>query len=456
MKKKYVISLICSILLLFTLQINIHADPAHNLTEVFTDDFFKTGSYKNQIVKGQQGNNFIDYDNKIRNIQMGIDDGEKYIDITYGSPGSNGGHDRYVNFQMEFSNTLRNDDNMIDGDKTKLYHNPEKQDTVSKPIKMSQYSKTYFDKNNNNQRVYSYNFNLKNYHSGSVTLRVYFKNNIKKREPSFTYNFKEPLIFLYYRSGDHNYDNNNDLKPEYHIFETAQTLYYDDLVDAMANNIENNRMFIYNNVLKTNLDHEDRVELYKNINNSAQYNNTTPSDSVTSSYKSITRIRYIVNNYKKYPSLINTQEKILDKLSKIHMLKFNSSPPDLYFNKSSSSSGISNLLSQILKKNLIIDRFQANLKAPGGNRPIRNSNFTINLSLSNLKNDNHNLNGQYFTIDNNQRINPNESFQYYYDNSNTNGKVTKNMKNIQLHFQKYAATSGNYKGTATWNLVDGP
>ncbi|TPR26488.1 hypothetical protein DY120_01990 [Apilactobacillus micheneri] len=461
MKKKLMLSLICSLLLLLVIQININADsPAHDPENVFTEDFFKTYNYENQITSsGKGGSAFNDYDNSVRNIDMGIDEGEKYVDITYGSQGSTGGDRRYVNFQMEFSNILRNDENMIDGSKTRIYHNPEQQHTISKPINLSQMH-TYKDKNNDNQKVYSYTFDLADYHSGSITLRVYFKNKfeINKKEPKFSYNHKDRLVYLYYKSGDYGYDKGYYSKPEYHTFETAQTLYYDNLIDAMVQKININRGFILSNISHTNLDHNDKINLYKNVNENAKYinNGGKPNVTVAKSYPSIINIHYIVNGYNHYPGLIQTQEDIMDNLSKISLLNFNSSPPNLYFNNSTTNSGISNLMNKTLKDTLNINRFQARLKSQGNDYSTRNSNFKINLSLSNLKNNNHSLLGEYFTVGNNQYINPNTTFQYDYDNRNTNGKVTRNMKNIQLHFKKYAAPSGNYKGTATWNLVDGP
>lgn len=442
MKKKLLIILICSLLLLLVVQININADsPTHDSQNVFTEDFFKNGSYANQInSSGKGGSTFNHYDNSIRSIGTGYKHGEKYLSLTYGSDGSTGGDNRYVSFQIEFSSKLRNNNNVIDGDRSTVSHGFGNTNRKKQSISLTDMH-TYID-SITNQRVYKKKFKFKNYHSGSINIKLYFKNN--PIEKQFVYGKYEPLMYLYYKSGDEEYDQGKNYNPDFHIFESAQTFNYNDLVDNIINIINKKRTTVLNNVNETNLDENDKQALINEINAEAKYKKS--SGSISNSYLNIRQIKYVVEGNKDSPGLMQMKEDILDNLNKIQLLKFNQSPPDLYFNSSPSNSDVSNLSNNTLNKDLYISIF----KESG------NKDFKIYLSLSQLNSNGRNLPGQYFTVDNNQRINPNTSFPYYYDNDNTNGKVNRNIKNMQLHFQKYAAPSGNYKGTATWNLVDGP
>ncbi|TPR19379.1 hypothetical protein [Apilactobacillus timberlakei] len=426
MNKKLMLSLICSILLLITLQIKVNADsPAYNVEDVFTNEFFQDGSYTNQINSGKGGSKFTDYDNNIRNVSMGIDQNEKYIELTYGSKGSKGGNDRYVNFQMEFNNKLRNNNNMIDGSKTKIYHNLEKENSRTKPVLLS--SMHQYNNNNDGQKVYSYSFDFKNYHSGSITLRIYFKNDAKER--NFSYGSKEPLIYLYYKSGDKKYDKDNNFKSEFHIFETAQTFYYDDLVNAMINRIQKERTDFQSVVENSTLLDDYKNQLSNKINKTTLF--TKRKNPIYLSYPRITSINQILQ-------VIDTQENIISSLQKITLLKIND-VPNLNFQTKNSNDNSTNLSKSI---KLQISKFNI-------------QDFHISLSLSPLVNKNNALFGQTFYIEN-KLVNPNVTFNYFNKQSTNNSTGYYQMPNIKLNFQPYTAPSGNYKGTATWNLVDGP
>ncbi|TPR39144.1 hypothetical protein DY037_01575 [Apilactobacillus micheneri] len=421
--------------------LDIKADaPAHNNEEVFNQDFFNNGEYVNQIYSSGKGN-LNNYKNDIRNINMGTDQGEKYFEINYGSEGDSGGDDdnRYVNFQMEFSKALRNNDKTIDGSKTKIYHNF---DTIKKAPEKLPLSKMHTYKNIDGQTVYNFNFNLKgkDYHSGSITIRLYFKTS-NLIENKFIYKTKEPLIYLYYKSGDYNYDDGKNYHPEHHIFESAQTFTYDDLVNGMIKNVDNARKNLNNQIYNSDLSKKYIDALIKKSNSYSKYKEKRKSD-YTLNYPDITNnIHHIAYENKNSLAVIPIQEDILYKLSTINLLEINNAP-NLIFNNASSNSYQTSLSQNTLSAKMLISKFNI-------------SNFHINIKLSSLKSDRNVLSNESFII-NNQKVNPNQSIPYFINKGSNNGEFNYNVNknNIKLNFAP--SPSGKYKGTATWNLVDGP
>lgn len=389
----------------------------NNNIDVFDKYNFK--EEKSILKKGIGDSGFNKLKNDIKDVSVGNNaQYGKYIEFTYGSIGANGGNNRYVNFQMELSKEFRNNESLVNGSDSYVSHSLNKQNIVDQLPGLGQKNTQY-----GNRKVYKTIFDMrnKNYHSGTVTARVYLKNKSDRFQPSDN----TPLFYMYYKSGD--YDNNNEPDSgNYYIYETTQLLNYGELIDAAINKVNQTSTNMISRINNSNLNKTDK-------NNLIQQVNSANSDGIQ-------RIKNIPNENHKNNlfTLIDKQENIINSINSVNLLKF-SKTSEIIFNDASTNNGSSNVSKQSIdKSNLAISSFN-------------NQSWSINLLLSNLQYNNKNLQNLNFYF-NGKNILPNNEFNYINNNNSKDGTNNYSVPNIGLNYDKGVMPSGTYHGTATWKL----
>lgn len=429
MKLRLSFSIIISFFILILFSINTFADNNNN--DVFNNySFPQKGFYAQQLSDGIGSTKFrehyIDpgYKNKVTVNSTGEKNvngnKENYIEFVYGSeggPNKDQEEKRYVNFQMELSNQLRFNDRgnkseaMVDGNNTNITYRGQNK----KVIKLQDMHML----NTNGRKIYSYDFYPGNYHSGTVTVRLYLKPNISY-ENSYNRDGDNPLINLYYRSGSY------EIKPIYHTFEIAQTLRFKDVKDKVLSEMDDNAETLkkkMNNIFNGSTD--DSNILNNQISNHSRVNKS------------------IINGIYHLNQLISEKQDMSDNLEQsLHLLRLKNVPTNFNFNNASTNDGTSNLSNNSITNN--------NIGISSFNEPSLN----INLKLSNLTNpNNQSLQNATFKInDISNLIYPNSLFNYRTVNNPENGYIQYGIYPITLNYTKGVMPSGTYTGTATWDI----
>ncbi|TPR39745.1 hypothetical protein [Apilactobacillus micheneri] len=235
------------------------------------------------------------------------------------------------------------------------------------------------------------------------------------------------------------------------VFEVLRILSYHDL-----HGDQHNAAVLENREQKVSKDlNEELSNLQKQINNDPQY------DSNTQNYLD-KQVRNICNknenhiNHYVQQIVHRSRNYSNDILSNLNDQKFNTiqEMKDLLSKKVLSIDSIPNLNfgTQSLS-------YMGNTIARIQNSPVfkirsfNNSNWRMNLSLSDMTDGKDTISSKYFQGNNSSYNNKNKTFNFSGKDGvkdiSLNNISIKIPNNIRLH-------SGNYRGTATWNLVNGP
>ncbi|TPR41159.1 hypothetical protein [Apilactobacillus micheneri] len=298
--------------------------------------------------------------------------------------------------------------------------------------------RNYFE----NKEFYISNFYLDNNPSGNFNIKMNLNNDysngfISKDSKIYTY-----LIF-----------NTLDVKLSGNVpvFEALRILSYHDL-----HGDQHNAAVLENREQKVSKDlNEELSNLQNQINNDPQYDSNTQNyldNQVRNIYNKNDDyidhyVQQIVHHSREYNNEVlsnldyqkyNTIKEMKDVLNKKVLLI--DSVPNLNFG-TQSLSYTSDTVANI----------QGNPKFKL--RSFNNNNWYMHLSLSDMTNGKDSISAKYFQGNNSSYNNKNKIFNFSGNDGvkdiSLNKLSIKIPKNIRLH-------SGNYKGTATWNLVNGP
>ncbi|TPR39147.1 hypothetical protein DY037_01595 [Apilactobacillus micheneri] len=339
------------------------------------------------------------YNNDVTINDLGSENGNNYIDMTYGSPGDKGGEYRYVNFQMMLSKEMLN---IVDKNKTMVSYN---QSNETKNLSH------YFTSNNN--IIYNFKFDSKYYHSGYIKVHLVLKNSIN-------INVNNQLLDMYYKSDNNRKELFNKKSNDYIRFETIQTFYYQEIYHYATTKLDNikNKLIDEVNQNQTLLDTEKQslIEQIKSHN--------------ISTY----------NSSKNINKLINELLEHIENLNNISLLKLR-------------DTGLSNIQFKDAQTNNSNSEVLISPKFSIGFFNIRN--LQINLTFTNLENHenkNYKLKGLKF-ISNGQTYEPETQITYYtsdYPNF-INDNINK-PKEFKMHFNEHTSPSGNYQGEIMWTV----
>lgn len=350
------------------------------------------------------------YNNNINVDYLGQENNNNYIDLTYGSPGDNGGQYRYVQFQMRLSEEMLQ---LVDKDKSTVEYSPS---NGIIPSNGKQNLNHYFTSGKN--IIYNYIFDCNNFHSGQIKIHLVLKNQIDM-------NVDNQLLDMYYKSDTSRKDLFNKQNNDYIRFETIQTLHYDDIKNYVNGIIDTKYNDMRTKVWQSNnLTNDEKVYLLKNIDN--QYN--------------ITQDEFKSYNLRQLNRIINTLSKSIDQFNSINFFALRDTGlSNISFKDTQTNDGNSSVL---VSPKFSIGSFNIN-------------HLQISLKFSNLvnqENNNYQLKNLKF-VSGGQVYDPNTPINYLnIDNpDNSNGQFS-NDKEFQMHFSQHTSPSGNYKGDAIWTI----
>ncbi|TPR12932.1 hypothetical protein [Apilactobacillus timberlakei] len=295
----------------------------------------------------------------------------------------------------------------------------------------------YFYKND----FYISNFYLNDISSNNFNIKINLDNNYTKK---FISNDSKIYTYVIFNTLDYKIAGGTP------VFEALRILDYNDMNGNKHNaSVLENKQKQTTNDLKNTL-----LDLQNQVNNNSQYDSET-KDSFNHKLDNImhyneVNINHIVNqtNYKKNynESILTDIDDIKSKTArdmnnylnrKVLSIEY---APDLNFGKKNISY-IHNTIAKLQNHTY----FQI--------KSFNNSNWRMNLSVSDMTDGKDSISSKYFQGNNSSYNNKTKTFNFYGNDGvkyiSLNNLYIKIPNNVRLH-------SGNYRGTATWNLVNGP
>lgn len=402
-----------------------------NLSVKADDGIFKDSEYTNVIFNPSNKKRQFDYSKfKITQPKLVLDAlGNYSLDYSYGVPNEKGGSQRYVEFRMKFS---REFEKTIQSVSVEPSDNVKVDNNVPSKYK----GKTNFERVEtapDGGNIYINNIYLDKYHGGSGEVSV-------KLKPKFI--DQDSKIYAYMRS-----DTLSNFRV-WPIFDALRIFDYDNFgsyynsrilaeqVNSSQNNINKVKKNIDSQVNDSQYSYNTKQRLLNKINsiyNSGVNRINNQTEYVNSTLDNISKIEK------------DTVNEINNALNGVSELEFNQ-VPDMNFGvrKISSQNTIFPLLSPI---KLIVNSLN------------NSTGWKIDLSISNLVNDQNGYILPATYIMNNINYSPNITFNYYDSGKAKNGKISID-KNINDGPKVYVPSGqqkeGNYMGNATWTIRQSP
>ncbi|WP_157945068.1 WxL domain-containing protein [Apilactobacillus quenuiae] len=375
------------------------------------------------------------------------------LNYNIGVPIKSGGLERYTEFRVKTSNDLQNAISSLKVtptglSKAKNISSSVQNDYQNSGLNIPGYnlgsepSTPYFD--SDNSKVYLSSMYLGNAHGGqgniSLRLNPVF---ISKSSKIYTYMFSNTLYKIQYQP----------------TFEVLRILDYDALNGDQHNSyvlgqkqndanskISQSQQNIINKIqnLDSNLYSDDIKQTFINAANNIADNGRGDVNKLvndTNNSKNYTNgVLDQINN--KVAAIIDSLNNIINSYSLFKII----SVPDFNFGQVSISS-TNNIISLPSNTNAIIRSINSN------------NGWNLNLSISDLINDQNNqpLHADYLM--NGNSYSPNDTIPYYNVSNSNNGdfSISKSpADNLQIKIPAGSARIGTYSGTATWTLKNDP